>query len=122
MTSTIARIEGIPVISPAGSANDLDGTTDTVIVKVFDQDGRFGFGEADAPPSAVGIAASAHLAAVAPTCTFIEFVPRELADSALRCNLCSLERAIVYGRVPLLTAPGLGVTLNEEALARFRVT
>ncbi len=53
MTSTIARIEVIPVVSPAGSANDLDGTADTVIVKVFDQDGRFGFGEADAPPLAV---------------------------------------------------------------------
>lgn len=53
MVSRIARIEAIPVISPAGSANDLDGTTDTVIIKVHDEDGRFGFGEADAPPSVV---------------------------------------------------------------------
>lgn len=53
MVSRIARIEAIPVISPAGSANDLDGTADTVIVKVHDEDGRFGFGEADAPPSVV---------------------------------------------------------------------
>jgi L-alanine-DL-glutamate epimerase-like enolase superfamily enzyme len=53
MVSRIARIEAIPVISPAGSANDLDGTADTVIVKVHDEDGRVGFGEADAPPSAV---------------------------------------------------------------------
>ena len=50
MTSRIARIEVIPVFSPASSANDLDGTTDTVIVKVFDEDGRYGIGEADAPP------------------------------------------------------------------------
>lgn len=53
MVSRIARIEAIPVISPAGSANDLDGTADTVIVKVHDEDGQVGFGEADAPPSVV---------------------------------------------------------------------
>ena len=53
MVSRIARIEAIPVISLAGSANDLDGTADTIIVKVHDEDGRSGFGEADAPPSVV---------------------------------------------------------------------
>ena len=53
MTSRIARIEVIPIFSPASSANDLDGTADTVIVKIFDDDGRYGFGEADAPPAAV---------------------------------------------------------------------
>lgn len=53
MTSRIARLEIIPVVSPVGSANDLDGTADTVIVKVFDEDGRYGFGEADAPPTVV---------------------------------------------------------------------
>lgn len=53
MTSTIARVEVIPVVSPVTSANDLDGTADTVIVKVHDRDGRYGFGEADAPPSVI---------------------------------------------------------------------
>lgn len=53
MVSRIARLEAIPVISPAGSANDLDGTADTIIVKIHDEDGRFGFGEADAPPGVV---------------------------------------------------------------------
>ena len=53
MTSRIAHLEVIPVVSPVGSANDLDGTADTVIIKVFDEDGRYGFGEADAPPSVV---------------------------------------------------------------------
>jgi L-rhamnonate dehydratase len=53
MTSRIARIEVIPVFSPTASADDLDGTADTVIVKIFDEDGRYGFGEADAPPSAI---------------------------------------------------------------------
>ena len=69
--------------------------------------------------SAIGIAASAHLAAVAPTCTFIEFLPRELADSALRRDLCSAELPVVDGRIPLPTGPGLGVTLNEEAIGRI---
>lgn len=53
MTSKIARLEVIPVISPVGSANDLDGTADTVVIKIFDDDGRYGFGEADAPPLVV---------------------------------------------------------------------
>ncbi len=71
--------------------------------------------------SAIGIAASAHLAAVAPTCTFIEFLPRELADSSLRRDLCSAELPVVDGLIPLPTGPGLGITLNEEALVKYRV-
>ena len=71
--------------------------------------------------SAIGIAASAHLAAVSPTCTYIEFLPRELADSRLRKDLCSVELPVVDGRIPLPMAPGLGVTINEEALASYRV-
>jgi L-rhamnonate dehydratase len=71
--------------------------------------------------SAIGIAASAHLAAVSPTCTYIEFLPRELADSRLRKDLCSVELPVVDGRIPLPTTPGLGITLNEEALITYRV-
>ena len=71
--------------------------------------------------SAIGIAASAHLAAMSPTCAYIEFLPRDLADSSLRRELCSVELPVVDGRIPLPEAPGLGVTLDEEALARFTV-
>jgi L-alanine-DL-glutamate epimerase-like enolase superfamily enzyme len=49
----IAKLEVIPVYSPDASPDDLDGTTDTVIVKIFDEDGRYGFGETDAPPHVV---------------------------------------------------------------------
>ncbi len=49
----ITHIEVIAVHSPEGSANDLDGTADTVIVKVHDAAGRYGFGETDAPPQVV---------------------------------------------------------------------
>ena len=50
---TIADIEVIPVASPVAAPADLDGTTDTVIVRITDEDGRFGIGEADAPPHVV---------------------------------------------------------------------
>lgn len=55
--------------------------------------------------SAIGIAASAHLVVVSPTCIYMEFVPRELADSSLRKDLCSVELSVVGGRIPLPTAP-----------------
>jgi len=51
--SKIAKLEIIPIASPDSSATDLDGTTDTVIVKISDEAGRFGIGEADAPPQVV---------------------------------------------------------------------
>jgi L-alanine-DL-glutamate epimerase-like enolase superfamily enzyme len=71
--------------------------------------------------SAIGIAASAHLAAVSPTCTFIEFLPKELADSRLRRDLVSDELPMVNGTIPLPDRPGLGISLDEEALAAFTV-
>jgi L-alanine-DL-glutamate epimerase-like enolase superfamily enzyme len=51
--SKIAKLEIIPVVSPDSSATDLDGTTETVIAKIFDDEGRFGIGETDAPPQVV---------------------------------------------------------------------
>jgi L-alanine-DL-glutamate epimerase-like enolase superfamily enzyme len=71
--------------------------------------------------SAIGIAASVHLAAVAPTCTFIEFLPNELADSRLRRDLVADELPVIDGLMPLPDRPGLGITLDDEALAAFTV-
>jgi L-rhamnonate dehydratase len=51
--SKVARLEVIPIAAPVQTADDLDGTTETVIVKVFDEDGRFGIGETDAPAEVV---------------------------------------------------------------------
>jgi L-rhamnonate dehydratase len=51
--SKVAKLEVIPIASPQSSATDLDGTTDTVIVKITDEKGRFGIGETDAPPQVV---------------------------------------------------------------------
>lgn len=71
--------------------------------------------------SAIGIAASVHLAAISPTCSFIEFLPHQLADSRLRKELCTEELDPVDGLIPLPTKPGLGITVSEEALQNFRV-
>jgi L-rhamnonate dehydratase len=71
--------------------------------------------------SAIGIAASAHLAAIAPTCSHIEFLPPSLADSRLRRELVTDELPVVDGVIPLPDKPGLGITVNEEALKAFKV-
>jgi L-alanine-DL-glutamate epimerase-like enolase superfamily enzyme len=67
----------------------------------------------------ISIAAAAHLAAAVPHCPFIEFLPAELCDSALRRELTSDELRIVDGRIPLPEKPGLGVEINPDALRKF---
>lgn len=71
--------------------------------------------------SAIGIAASLHLAIVAGNCPFIEFLPRELADSRLRRDLTTGDFELSDGALPAPTRPGLGIELNEEAVETFRV-
>ena len=51
--SKITAVEVIPVAAPGQARNDLDGTVDTVIVRLTDEDGRTGIGETDAPPAVV---------------------------------------------------------------------
>ena len=51
--SRIAAVEVIPVAAPDQARNDLDGTVDTVIIRLTDDSGRTGIGETDAPPSVV---------------------------------------------------------------------
>ena len=69
----------------------------------------------------IGIAASAHLAAVTAHCPYIEFLPANLCDSLLRQELVADEIEIVDGRIPLPKKPGLGIEVNREALRRFEV-
>jgi L-alanine-DL-glutamate epimerase-like enolase superfamily enzyme len=71
--------------------------------------------------SGIGIAASMQLSAVSPACHFIEYLPVELADSRLRRELVVDEYSLVDGRLELPDRPGIGVTLNEDALKEFRV-
>lgn len=71
--------------------------------------------------SGIGIAASVHLAAVSACCPYVEFLPTELAESALRRELLADDLPLVNGKIPLPTSPGLGITLDRSALERFRV-
>ena len=49
----ISRVEVIPLAVPEADRSDLDGLVDTVIVKVHDEAGNYGFGETDAPPGVI---------------------------------------------------------------------
>jgi L-rhamnonate dehydratase len=51
--SPIAEIEIIPIVTPAVNADDCDGSSDTVVVRISDEHGRTGIGEADAPAGLV---------------------------------------------------------------------
>ncbi|MDX6368873.1 MAG: hypothetical protein QOG93_375 [Gaiellaceae bacterium] len=51
--SAIADLEVIPIATPAVNAADCDGSADTVIVRVTDEQGRTGIGEADAPATLI---------------------------------------------------------------------
>ena len=53
MSSTIASLEVIPIVTPAVNASDCDGAADTVVVRLTDEEGRAGIGEADAPADLV---------------------------------------------------------------------
>ncbi len=67
----------------------------------------------------IGIAASAHLAAVTPHCPYIEFLPADLCDSLLRKELVADELRIVNGVLPLPQRPGLGIEVDRGALKKF---
>lgn len=69
----------------------------------------------------IGIAASAHMAFAIPHCPFIEFLPAEMCDSALRRELVTDELKIVDGLIHPPTKPGLGIELNEEAVEKYLV-
>lgn len=71
--------------------------------------------------SGIGIAASAHLCAATACCPFIEFLPAELSESALRRELVADELTMEGGRIPLPRRPGLGIELDPAALARYEV-
>lgn len=69
----------------------------------------------------IGIAASAHLCAATPNAVFLEFLPAQLSESRLRKEMVEKEISLVNGTIPLPDRPGLGIELNEDALARFEV-
>ncbi len=68
----------------------------------------------------IGIAASAHLSAATAHCPYIEFLPAQLSESALRRELVRDELQMTGGVIPLPQKPGLGIELNLDALEKFR--
>lgn len=69
----------------------------------------------------VGVAVEAHLAAVFPNMPTFEY-PLAYPDSPLISDLLDPPlRPDADGLLPVPTAPGLGVTLNEKVVERFRV-
>tara|TARA_Y100000588_G_scaffold379842_1_gene462700 strand:- start:375 stop:1547 length:1173 start_codon:yes stop_codon:yes gene_type:complete len=71
--------------------------------------------------SAIGIAASTHLSATTLSCPYIEFLPKELAESQLRKDLVLEELPVIDGKIHLPEKPGLGIELNEEKLKKYTV-
>ena len=67
----------------------------------------------------IGISASVHMAATAPNCPYVEYLPAELCQSALRKELVSEELRMKRGVIPLPEKPGLGIELSRDALERF---
>jgi L-alanine-DL-glutamate epimerase-like enolase superfamily enzyme len=50
---------------------------------------------------------------------FIEFLPQQLCESALRKELVEDELVLSDGRLSLPERPGLGIELDRDALGRF---
>ncbi|OGG57268.1 MAG: hypothetical protein A3F84_12075 [Candidatus Handelsmanbacteria bacterium RIFCSPLOWO2_12_FULL_64_10] len=66
-------------------------------------------------------AATAHLTAWSPISPIFELAPAEVFDSPLRKALQGVGLPVVNGAFPLPTAPGIGVELPDDLIARFRV-
>ena len=61
------------------------------------------------------------MAAAIPNCPYIEYLPSELCDSALRRDLVSEPLEMKDGIVKLPEKPGLGVELNIDALKTYSI-
>jgi L-rhamnonate dehydratase len=66
-------------------------------------------------------AAAAHFHAATDNVPYIEMLSPAVFDSPLRAELTRPEPELEEGTLPLPAAPGLGVELVEEAVARYRV-
>lgn len=67
----------------------------------------------------LSISAAVHVGVVSSALRFVEFLPRELCDSALRRELFVEEPVLDNGVVRPSDRPGLGVEIDRDALERF---
>jgi len=65
-------------------------------------------------------AATVHLAAYSPITPFIEFAPAEVYDSPLRRELQTAGFPVKEGVIAVPDRPGIGYTLPNEIVERFR--
>lgn len=70
----------------------------------------------------ISIAAAAHLAATTNAIPFLEFLPIGLSSSNLRHSLLTADLVMEDGYLVVSDEPGLGVTVDQEALALFEAT
>jgi L-alanine-DL-glutamate epimerase-like enolase superfamily enzyme len=66
-------------------------------------------------------AATVHLAAYSPITPIFEFAPPEIYASPLRRALADVALPVHHGAVALPAAPGIGVDLPDDLIARFRL-
>jgi L-alanine-DL-glutamate epimerase-like enolase superfamily enzyme len=67
----------------------------------------------------ISVAAAAHLAASSLNCPYIEFLPPELSESALRRYLLLDGPEMEGGSIRFPDKPGLGIDLDRDALQTF---
>jgi L-alanine-DL-glutamate epimerase-like enolase superfamily enzyme len=67
----------------------------------------------------ISVAAAAHLAASSPNCPYIEYLPPELSESALRRHLLLDGPEMEGGSIHFPDKSGLGIDLNRDALQEF---
>jgi len=67
----------------------------------------------------ISVAAAAHLAASSLNCPYIEFLPPELSESALRGYLLLDGPEMEGGSIRFPDKPGLGIDLDRDALQTF---
>jgi L-alanine-DL-glutamate epimerase-like enolase superfamily enzyme len=70
----------------------------------------------------ISVAAAAHLAAAHRIIPYIEFLPSELSESALRSELLAVQHAMTSGTIALTDRPGLGIEIDREAMERFELS
>jgi L-alanine-DL-glutamate epimerase-like enolase superfamily enzyme len=70
--------------------------------------------------TALSISAAAALSAATPNCPFVEYLPEALSSSELRRDLVQVDWTFRDGQLELSDSPGLGASVDREALARFR--
>jgi L-alanine-DL-glutamate epimerase-like enolase superfamily enzyme len=64
------------------------------------------------------LAANLHFIAATPNCAWLEYCA---GDSPLRWHVTREQLPVEDGRVQVPEGPGLGVTLNQETIDRYRI-